>query len=63
MDAAEARAVLALADVRTGEHALGAGCGTGIYTRRLADLGATVAGVDTDPECLPAPVSRSRLRP
>jgi len=54
MDAAEARAVLALAAVRPGERALDAGCGTGIYTRRLAERGARVTGVDTDPEMLAA---------
>lgn len=54
MDAAEARAVLALAAARPGERALDAGCGTGIYTRRLAERGARVTGVDTNPEMLAA---------
>ena len=54
MDAAEARAVLGLTSVQAGERALDAGCGTGIYTRRLAERGARVTGVDTDPEMLGA---------
>ncbi|HEX6228741.1 MAG TPA: class I SAM-dependent methyltransferase [Solirubrobacterales bacterium] len=54
MDAAEARAVLGLAGVRRGERALDAGCGTGIYTRRLVEQGAEVTGVDIDPEMLAA---------
>lgn len=52
MDAAEARAVLALADPRPGERVLDAGCGTGRYARRLSASGATVTGVDTDLEML-----------
>ena len=52
MDAAEARAVLDLAAPQPGERALDAGCGTGNYTRRLAERGATVIGVDADPEML-----------
>ena len=42
MDAAEPRAVLELADPRPGDRALDAGCGTGLYTRRLGERGATL---------------------
>ena len=51
MDRAEADAVLALADTRAGERALDAGCGTGLYTWRLAERGAIVTAVDRDPGC------------
>lgn len=54
MDAAEADAVLRLADPKPGERALDAGCGTGIYTRRLAERGAIPTGVDRDAEMLAA---------
>jgi ubiquinone/menaquinone biosynthesis C-methylase UbiE len=54
MDAAEARAVIELAAPQPGERALDAGCGTGIYTRRLIAAGATVIGVDSDAEMLAA---------
>lgn len=54
MDTAEARAVLDMAAPRPGERALDAGCGTGIYSRRLVERGATVTGLDMDPEMLAA---------
>jgi len=54
MDAAEASAVMTLAAARPGERALDAGCGTGIYTRRLTERGALVTGVDNDSEMLVA---------
>lgn len=54
MDAAEARAVLELAAPKAGEHALNAGCGTGIYSRRLEERGAVITGADADPEMLAA---------
>jgi ubiquinone/menaquinone biosynthesis C-methylase UbiE len=54
MDAVEARAVIELAAPRPGERALDAGCGTGIYTRRLVVAGARVTGLDSDPEMLAA---------
>lgn len=39
VDREEKQAVLALAKPRAGERALDVGCGTGIYTVALADLG------------------------
>lgn len=54
MDLAESEAVLALANPRPGERALDAGCGTGMYTRRLTERGAIVTGVDRDPAMLSA---------
>lgn len=54
MDAAESETVLALADPRPGDRALDAGCGTGLYRRRLLDRGATVTGVDRDRAILAA---------
>lgn len=54
MDEAESGAVLELAAPRPGERALDAGCGTGLYTRRLVAAGATVTGVDADEEMLAA---------
>lgn len=54
MDVAEARAVLGLADPQPGERALDVGCGNGIYTRRLAECGAAVTGLDADREMLAA---------
>lgn len=54
MDAAESRAVLDLVAARADERALDAGCGTGIYTRRLAERGVEVVGVDIDPEMVAA---------
>ena len=54
MDVAECRALMALAAPRSGERALDAGCGTGIYTARLTERGLEVTGVDDDPEMLTA---------
>lgn len=54
MDDAESLAVLELAAPRRGERALDAGCGTGLYTRRLVAAGAMVTGVDADEEMLAA---------
>jgi SAM-dependent methyltransferase len=54
MDAAEERAVMELADPHPGERALDAGCGTGIYTRRLLERGAAVTGIDLDLEMMGA---------
>jgi ubiquinone/menaquinone biosynthesis C-methylase UbiE len=54
MDAAEAAAVLELAAARPGERVLDAGCGAGVYTRRLLAAEATVTGLDSDPQMLAA---------
>lgn len=54
MDAAEAHAVLELAGPKPGERALDAGCGIGIYIRRLIAAGAVATSVDSDPEMLAA---------
>lgn len=54
LDAAECRALIGLASPHPGERALDAGCGTGIYTRRLAERGLEVAGIDLDPEMVAA---------
>ena len=48
MDAAEPRAVLELADPRPGDRALDAGCGTGLYTRRLGERGATLTAASLE---------------
>lgn len=39
---------------RRGERALDVGCGTGVYTRWLDELGVSVTGVDRDPTMLAA---------
>lgn len=54
LDLAESGALMTLAAPLPGEHALDAGCGTGIYTRRLAERGLEVTGVDLDREMLAA---------
>ncbi len=54
MDGAESKALMALATPRAGELALDAGCGTGIYTRRLVERGLRVTAIDVDPEMLSA---------
>jgi SAM-dependent methyltransferase len=45
MDGAESMALMALATPRAGELALDAGCGTGIYTRRLVERGLRVTAI------------------
>lgn len=54
MDPAESEAMLERANPRPRERALDAGCGTGMYTRRLTERGAIVTGVDRDPAMLAA---------
>jgi trans-aconitate methyltransferase len=39
--------VIELLDPKPGEHILDLGCGTGHLTNRIAELGATVVGIDT----------------
>lgn len=41
--------VLALLDARPGERVLDLGCGDGVLTRRVAEAGAEVAGLEPDP--------------
>jgi 2-polyprenyl-3-methyl-5-hydroxy-6-metoxy-1,4-benzoquinol methylase len=48
LDAAEALAVFELAAPSPGERVLDAGCGTGLYSRRLLERGAVVSGIDAD---------------
>ena len=54
MDAAEAQTVFELAAPSPGERVLDAGCGTGLYSRRLLERGAVVSGIDADPGMLAA---------
>src|SRR5215467_6736685 len=42
-------AVLSLLPPVAGKRVLDAGCGPGVYTERLADMGAEVIGVDNSP--------------
>lgn len=44
--------VLALLDVKPGEHILDIGCGTGHLTKQIQDKGAIVKGTDSSPEMI-----------
>lgn len=41
--------VLALLDPRPGEHILDLGCGDGVLTKKIVDLGCKVVGIDSSP--------------
>jgi trans-aconitate methyltransferase len=50
--------VLALLNPRPGEHILDLGCGDGVLTKQIADLGCKVLGVDSSPEFVAAAKKR-----
>lgn len=50
--------VLALLDPKPGERILDLGCGDGVLTRRLLDMGCDVLGVDASPSMVAAAQSR-----
>lgn len=54
-----AGAVVDWLDVKPGERVLDLGCGDGALTRRIADAGAIVKGVDKSPDLLAAAVALS----
>lgn len=47
-------AALDLLDPRPGEHILDVGCGDGALTRKIAERGATVVGIDSSPDMIDA---------
>ena len=46
--------VLDMLAPRPGEHILDLGCGDGVLTRRLVEAGASVVGIDADPQMVAA---------
>jgi ubiquinone/menaquinone biosynthesis C-methylase UbiE len=52
MGETEARRLIRLGAIGAGRAVLDAGCGSGWFTRRFAETGATVTGVDRDPAML-----------
>ena len=49
--------ILEILDPKPGEHILDLGCGDGVLTRRLADLGCHMTGVDASPDLVQAAVA------
>lgn len=56
----EKELVFSLADVKKGEMALDAGCGTGNYSIELSKKGAITTGVDNSPEMLSAATLKAK---
>jgi SAM-dependent methyltransferase len=46
--------VVALLDAKAGERVLDLGCGDGILTKKLQDIGCEVVGIDSSPELIQA---------
>jgi 2-polyprenyl-3-methyl-5-hydroxy-6-metoxy-1,4-benzoquinol methylase len=51
-------AVLQLLDPRPGELILDVGCGDGVLTRRIVEIGASVTGLDSSEEMVEAARAR-----